>query len=167
MERKTERKQLCGRPRCKSEFRALQQREMLGSYLPSTSAPNAARNPIKQGLSSPLKPAARYQIVAGPALSDRQLELATVGAAAVLAQNRRANARFWDEAAQIKRDTPPVNIIGGYRFPGAPKIRLSAIPLEPDLVAVAPSAVPIVPIAPADDHDPRASLERILLCTTS
>jgi hypothetical protein len=130
MERKTERKQLCGRPRCKSEFRALQQREMLGSYLLSTSAPNASGNPIKQGVSAPLKPGPRYRIVAGPALSDRQLELATVGAAAVLAQNRRTNARFSDEAALIKRDTPPVNIIGGYRFPGAPRIRLAAIPLD-------------------------------------
>jgi hypothetical protein len=149
MERKTERKQLCGRPRCKSEFRALQQREMLGSYLRSTSAPNASRNPIKQGVCEPVRPGPRYRIVAGPALSDRQLQLATVGAAPVLAQNRRANSRFWDEAALIKRDTPPVNIIGGYRFPGAPQIRLSAIPLEPDLVAVAPGSVPI---APADDQ---------------
>jgi hypothetical protein len=145
MERKTERKQLCGRPRCKSEFRALQQREMLGSYLRSTSAPNAAGNPIKQGVSAPLNPAARYRIVAGPVLSDRQLALATVGAAAVLAQNRRVNVRFWDEAALIKRDTAPVNLIGGYRFPGAPQIRLSVIPLESELVAVAPSAVPIAP----------------------
>jgi hypothetical protein len=148
MERKTERKQLCGRPRCKSELRALQQREMLGRYLRSTSAPNDAGTPIKQGTSSPLKPAARYRIW-GPPLTDRQLQLATVGAAPVLTQNRRVNARFWDEAALIKRDAPSANIIGGYRFPGAPRIQLSAIPLEPELVAVAPSAVPI---APAEDQ---------------
>jgi hypothetical protein len=98
---------------------------MLGSYLRSTSAPNASRNPIKQGVCEPVRPGPRYRIVAGPALSDRQLQLATVGAAAVLAQNRRTNTRFWDDAALIKRNTPPVNIIGGYRFPRAKKISLT------------------------------------------
>jgi hypothetical protein len=162
MERKTERKQLCGRPRCKSEFRALQQREMLGSYLHPTSAPNAAGNPIKQGTSAPLDPAGRYRIVAGPVLSDRQLQLATVGAAPVLAQNRRTNARFWDEAALVKRGTPPVNLIGGYRFPGAPRIQLEAIPLEPQLVTVAPSAVPLAPtVAQADPLAIPAFLRRV------
>jgi hypothetical protein len=32
---------------------------------------------------------------------------------------------------------------GAPRFPGAPRIQLEAIPLKPELVAMAPSAVPI------------------------
>jgi hypothetical protein len=95
-------------------------------------------------------------------LSDRQLQLATVGAAPVLAQNRRTNARFWDEAALVKRGTPPVNLIGGYRFPGAPRIQLEAIPLEPQLVTVAPSAVPLAPtVAQADPLAIPAFLRRV------
>jgi hypothetical protein len=50
----------------------------------------------------------------------------------------RANARHWREAnakaaerCSIKRDDPPVNIAGGYKFPDAPVIELAPAPPRP------------------------------------
>jgi hypothetical protein len=45
-------------------------------------------------------------------------------------------------AAQIKRRHPPVNILGGYRFPGAPEIDLSPTDLPPTTIVIAVSATP-------------------------
>jgi hypothetical protein len=67
--------------------------------------------------------------VAGPEQSDRQLRLATADANAVERSNRATNRRHWcaaGTAALIQRDTMPVNIVGGYKFPNAPRIELLA-----------------------------------------
>ena len=49
-----------------------------------------------------------------------------------IAAANAANAKYWRQAKQaaerkalIQQDTPPVNILGGYKFPNAPKIDLS------------------------------------------
>ena len=60
---------------------------------------------------------------------DRQLRLATVDANAVERSNRTTNRQHWRAAgagALIQRDTMPVNIVGGYKFPNAPQLELTA-----------------------------------------
>ena len=55
----------------------------------------------------------------GPKLTDQQIHLATLG---------------WKPEPG---KSIPVNIIGGYKFPGAPAIKLRAIELEPEPIAPA------------------------------
>ena len=45
----------------------------------------------------------------------------------VLRANFRANAAFWNDAALIGPTDPPVNILGGYKFPNAPVVDLNPI----------------------------------------
>ena len=65
----------------------------------------------------------------GPEQGDRQLRLATADANAVERSNRTTNRQHWraaGTAALIQRDTMPINIVGGYKFPNAPQIELTA-----------------------------------------
>jgi hypothetical protein len=57
------------------------------------------------------------RIVAGPQLSPSALHAASVGAARVIEHNNRLNI---EGACLIKRHSPPINVVGGFRFPGAP-----------------------------------------------
>ena len=140
MERKRESQQLCGRRKCEGQLKTLKAHMMLGRYHPGTPAENAGPvndpdaavdatgHPIKPGTFSPLKTDRAWRVVAGPELSDRQLRLATVDAGAVERSNR-TNRQHWraaGTAALIQRDTMPVNIVGGYKFPNAPQIALTA-----------------------------------------
>jgi hypothetical protein len=78
---------------------------------------------IKSGVASD-RP---WRIAAGPEPSPSALHCATVGAAEAIEAINRTNARHWreynaktEEKCLIKRHDPPVNIVGGYKFPGAP-----------------------------------------------
>jgi hypothetical protein len=108
MERKTGNQRLCGRRKCKNAFRAS---DWLGRYFEGSRGVGRqgvildARNPINTGTSSPLEPTIRWRNW-GPKLTDRQIHLATLG---------------WRKPERCKPGKSiPVNIIGGYRFPGAP-----------------------------------------------
>jgi hypothetical protein len=143
MERKTGNQRLCGRRKCKNAFRAS---GWFGRYFEGSRGVGRAdvildaRNPIKPGISLPLEPAIRWRIW-GPKLTDQQIHLATLG---------------WKPDRRKPGRSIPVNIIGGYRFPGAPAIKLAPIPLEHDLPTPALPLVPSVPLVPADDADPLA-----------
>jgi len=70
-----------------------------------------------------------WRRVGGPELSNWQLRLATADANAVDRSNRTTNRQHWraaGTAALIQRDTMPVNVVGGYKFPKAPQIELTA-----------------------------------------
>jgi len=75
------------------------------------------------------------RLVAGPGLSPSALRLASLPPHPELAARlNRANAAFIEllrkKKALIKPHHPPVNVLGGYRFPNAPKIDLSPIKTE-------------------------------------
>jgi hypothetical protein len=87
--------------------------------------------------------------VAGPELSGRQLRRATADANAVERSNRTTNRQHWRAAgttALIQRDTMPLNIVGGYKFPNTPQIGLTAgdphSPQNPTLAIVDGDALP-------------------------
>jgi hypothetical protein len=72
--------------------------------------------------------------VAGPELTASQLHCAVIGAAEAVEAINRTNARHWREynaaaeaSCSIKRPDPPVNVVGGYKFPGGPVIDLAPI----------------------------------------
>jgi hypothetical protein len=99
---------------------------------------NGARSVDKSGLKIGQKADRPFRIVAGPELSPTALRLASLPLDPELAARlerahrdyvearataRRAAAR----AALLKRRSPPVNILGGYQFPGALAVDLSPI----------------------------------------
>jgi hypothetical protein len=129
MERKRNSQQLCGRRQCESRFKTFKTHFLLGRYHPSSAAVDASGNPTKPGTFLPLKTDRAWRKVTGPEQSDRQLRLATTDANAVERSNRTTNRqhrRAAGTAALIQRDTMPVNIVGGYKFPNAPQIELTA-----------------------------------------
>jgi hypothetical protein len=117
MDRKAPNQRLCSRRKCKNAYRTSGR---FGRYFEAGKAVGPqgvildARNPIKPGISSPLEPTIRWRIW-GPKLTDQQLHLATLG---------------WKPERRKPGKSIPVNLIGGYRFPGAPAIKLGALELE-------------------------------------
>jgi hypothetical protein len=157
--RKTEHQWFC-RPKCKSKFRRHPE-QFLGKW---GAVLVLARSPTK----TPIKPAGKsgseggraFRQVAGPRLSSTAFRLATIPLNPELAARiARANAGFGDwlrkskraaiRRAQIKRHHPPMNVLGGYRFPNAPAIDLG--PVE-DLPVVrsrwAPTGTGVTPPIP-------------------
>jgi hypothetical protein len=132
---------------------------MLGRHHPSTPTENAgpvidpgtavdaSANPIKLGTFLPLKTDRAWRQVAGPEISHRQLRLAAADAGE--RSNRTTNRqhrRAAGTAALIQRDTMPVNIVGGHKFPNAPQIELTAgdpqSPQNPTLAIAAGDDLP-------------------------
>jgi hypothetical protein len=140
MDRKAPNQRLCSRRKCKNAYRTS---GSLGRYF-SQKRPGGrndviqdARSPIKPGISSPLAPAIRYRFW-GPKLTDQQIHLAILG---------------WKPERRRSGKSIPVNLIGGYKFPGAPAIKLAAVRLDPEPTAPSLPVVPTVPLVP-DDADP-------------
>ena len=85
-------------------------------------------NPIKIGIRGPEKVDGPRRLVAGT-LSDTEMSLASLPLDRMTAARiDRVNREYWrdDSATLIKRRQPPVNIVGGYRFPDAPNIDISS-----------------------------------------
>jgi len=90
------------------------------------------------GSKPPLKPDRAWRQIAGPKLSPSQLHCATVpdgpngqwegGKYRRIEDRNRAllKAHFREQAAKclIQPHHPPVNILGGYKFPDAPDVKL-------------------------------------------
>ena len=140
---KTVRKQVCQRSRCKHElarnpelYFGLRYPRDLGHNAPkpgsgSISAKlgsNGLANPIKIGVQSGAKSGRGWRVIAGPA-DLHPLNLQIDPTDPKIAASNAANARFWRQARQaaerealFQRDTPPLNVIGGFKFPDAPEI---------------------------------------------
>src|SRR5262245_4726328 len=124
MKRRVEHQRVCGRHKCRADFRANRTRFTSRRYLALDYVASPTRNPIKPG--------PKWRTVAGPQLSDTALRLATLPLdPATEARHKREHATRWDahwrrveDAALFQRHSPPANILGGYRFPGAPKTGL-------------------------------------------
>jgi hypothetical protein len=136
--RKTERRQICDRPKCRHEIERHRERFSGGRYLASVLGHNALRSARLAGLKNSEKSGRAFRIVAGPELSPTSLRLATLPLDPELAarlerahagyvENRTKAKRRAARQALIKRHHPPVNLLGGYRFLGAPTLDLSPI----------------------------------------
>ncbi len=132
---------ICKRSKCKSALRATPNRyKWPGSYPGSQAALNGSENPIKSGLKTAHKAGRAWHLVAGPKPTGSQFHCATVPDGPdcqweggeyqrIEARNKAAlRKHFAEQAAEclIQPHHPPVNILGGYRFPDAPDIDAAA-----------------------------------------
>jgi hypothetical protein len=157
----------CGATDCKRRWR---QKDGTGRF----SAPKQATGyqgsqksnlrkevPAAEALFGAIEGPAR-RIVAGPPLTPNQLHCATVPDGSdcqwkggeyerLEAKNRAALKKHFAELAKqclIQPHHPPVNVLGGYRFPDAPAIDLSPLPTNDTPMRLDWRAcLPIVPIA--------------------
>ena len=136
--RKTERRRLCGRRKCESQFRRHAGRFLGTRYRGSVLAENASRSAHSTGLKIGTLAGRAFRKVAGPELTATSFRLATLPLdPELVVRLDRAHAGYFEaqrkakrtaaRRAQIKRRHPPVNVLGGYKFPGAPAIDLSSI----------------------------------------
>lgn len=140
--RKNERRLVCNRPKCRGEFRRDRERFAGGRYPISSFAPKAPTNSIKSGVKSRPHPDRTWRIIAGPDVPEVNLQVPLdpgltdrlKRARAELVEFDRKASRSASREALIKRHHPPVNVVGGYRFPSAPVVNLS--PIEPAPVTV-------------------------------
>ncbi|WP_394568792.1 hypothetical protein [Bradyrhizobium sp. 31Argb] len=118
---KTKRRQVCWRDKCRYAFKRDPERFALRCEPPSYPGSPIAHNAKKNSTTSKLKTAAKsgrgWHVVAGPEV--HPINLADFPANAAARQTGRRCPVL------ITRHAPPVNIVGGYRFPGAPKVDLS------------------------------------------
>jgi hypothetical protein len=136
IDRRTERRNLCGRPKCKREFQRHPERFSGPRYPVSVLVPNASGSARNTGLKIDDETGRAFRKVAGPELSETSFRLAALPLdpelvarldrrhAEVLEPLFKAKRRA-DRKAQIKHRHAPINVLGGYRFQGAPEIDLS------------------------------------------
>jgi hypothetical protein len=139
----TARRKLCRRPKCKTRYgkdTAHYSFRALGSAL----ARNAPKSAQSTGIKSADFDDRPWRIVAGPPLTPNQLHCATDPDGPdcqwkggdyerLEAKNRAALKKHFAELAKqclIQPHHPPVNVLGGYRFPGVPTIDLSPLPID-------------------------------------
>ena len=106
-------KRFCFRPACSSEFQRFRPRfeyRRPGSAKPvSLLSTNAANTGIRSGVRA-----------WGPPLSDSQLKCALLDWPKA---GKRTMAPVEAKGVLFGPDTPPLNILGGYRFPGTPDVK--------------------------------------------
>lgn len=141
MPRNAEHQKVCHRADCKEKWR---QKTIISRFVGRTSTPdgNPLENPLKPGVKTGLKPRSDpgrpWHRVAGPSLSPRTFAAAVVSDVIpdgpdgqwvggsferIEAENRKRLKEHLAKLAKdclYQRDTPPTNLLGGYKFPGAP-----------------------------------------------
>jgi hypothetical protein len=117
LERKNKTQRVCRKSQCRNAWRA---KAGFGRYCPSNSGSLASKTWAP-------KPDLAWRQMAGPKLSRSQLQCALVGAQEVAAENHQKNRPGWPKhnaQALLQPHHPPVNILGGYKFPDAPDVKL-------------------------------------------
>jgi hypothetical protein len=127
MTRTTGNQRLCRRRKCRKDFRALKVHFVLGRYFVPSGVNLIKKTPDFIGPKQPLSPARPWRVVAGPTLSEAELRWVTVAEDATARLNRanRHHRREAGKAALIQHHHAPVNIVGGHKFPTAPKIEIA------------------------------------------
>jgi len=77
--------------------------------------------------------------VAGPELSEANLRIPPAVPTSKADQTFREYIKRESAKAIFQRDTPPLNIVGGFKFPGAPEIDLSPTRVTSRAPAIGPS----------------------------
>ena len=126
---------VCRKARCRQAFRRTKERFR---YYPTSAAFETSKTPDFIGSKPPPANDRPWRIVAGPKLGPSVLHCASAGATEAIEAINRTNARHWrehnakaEEKCLIKRHDPPVNIVGGYKFPGAPAADLNPSDAKP------------------------------------
>ncbi len=145
------RRLICRKAKCRSAFR---NNSCLGRYHTPSAVKAISKEADFVGPKEALKPDRPWRIVAGPELSASAFHCAAVGGEQAVETINRTNSKRWCEAnaraeekTLIKRYHPPVNVLGGYKFPGAPVIDLT--PIAPPS-SQAPAAITCAPLGIPD-----------------
>jgi hypothetical protein len=142
------RRQVCWRNTCRYQFKTYPEQYALRcsgpkfahnaskselSYLTSQNnlfAQNSVGSAHFTGLKGDAETGRGWRIIAGPTDLD-PVNLLVDPADPKLAAANAANARFWRQAKEaaernaiFKRDTPPLNLVGGFEWPNAPAVDL-------------------------------------------
>jgi hypothetical protein len=135
-QRKVEHQGCCARRKCRAEFRR-DSEHYLGRW---GDVPGVVISPSKTAVKPGLKSGSwdgrpvvigewrkgdgkQWRQIAGPPLGPRSFHLATLPLHRTYADYlRRVNRPPENPAATFQRDTHPLNLVGGYRFPNAPDI---------------------------------------------
>jgi hypothetical protein len=124
LQRRNKTQRVCRKAQCRNAWRA---KAGFGRYSPSTGVSSASKTPNFIGSKRPLKPDRAWRQIAGPKLSPTQLHCGLVGAKEAVAEAHQKNRPYWrkhNAKALIQRHHPPVNNLGGYKFPNAPDVKL-------------------------------------------
>ena len=117
LQRRNKTQRVCRKSQCRNAWRA---KAGFGRYFPSTAVSLASKTPNFIGSKPPLKPDRAWRQIAGPKLSPSQLHCGLVGAKEAVAEAHQKNRPYWrkhNAKALIQPHHPPVNILGGYKFP--------------------------------------------------
>jgi hypothetical protein len=156
--RKTARRAVCWRPTCRYQYKRHPE-QFFGTRYPSgPMAHNGEKKPAKSTPKITTFSGRPFRVEAGPeprAINLRIPPELPLSRANKAFQDHWQNAkRRADHLALIKRDTPPVNIVGGYRFQDAPAIDLGGPVVTPS------PAQPAKPKIGGDPFDIPAFLKR-------
>ena len=134
---------ICKKAKCRS---ALRSNSFLGRYGTSFTAKLISKEVDFIDRKEPLQPERPWRIVAGPELSTSAFHCVG-GEEAVKAANR-TNLSHWrganvkaEKETLIKRHHPPVNVLGGYKYSGAPVVDLA--PSKPATSEVRQTKAPL------------------------
>src|SRR6516165_139143 len=120
----TARRKLCRRPKCEGRYRKNSAHySFLGAD--TASAANVPRSTQSTGIKSAHNGDRPWRHIAGPELGANTLRCAVVGAV----EPARRNARHCrGPGTLIGPSDPPINLLGGYKFPNAPEVELTSPP---------------------------------------
>jgi hypothetical protein len=122
LERKNKTQRVCGKSQCRNAWKA-----GFGRYVPSAVVNSASKTPNSIGSKWAPRQDRAWDQIAGPKLTASQLHCGLVGAVQAVAETDQKNRPHWRRhtaKALLQPHDPPVNIPGGYRFPGAPNVKL-------------------------------------------
>jgi hypothetical protein len=130
--RKTSRREVCGRSRCRHEFQRHPERFWGTRYPYKALGHNAEKSLTKSTPKTGAKSDRGWRQIAGPELSPTRFRAATLmidamptsAANTVFEEYWAKQLRSAARRCRFKKRTPPVNIVGGYKFPDAPEINL-------------------------------------------
>ena len=124
IQRRNKTQRVCQKSQCRNAWRA---RAGFGRYIPSTAVSLASKTPNFIGSKCALNRIEHGDQIAGPKLTASQMHCGLVGVVQAVAEADQKNRPYWrrrSAMALIQRHHPPVNILGGYKFPNAPDVKL-------------------------------------------
>ena len=122
--RRNKTQRVCRKSQCRNAWRA---KAGFGRYSPCPGVSLPSKTPGFIGPKLLLKPDRAWRQIAGPKLTASQLYCGLVGAVQAVAEADQKNRPHWrrhNAKAPLQPHDPPVNILGGYRFPDAPDVKL-------------------------------------------
>ncbi len=120
--RRNSRRELCGRRQCRNRFRSFRHQFFSVWYPSAARASKPDKSSTKSTVKTTIRSDRAWFKVAGPDAHPINYRIPLNRKTA--ADNTRTHKAYWQQAAKhgvalIQYGDPPINILGGYKFPGA------------------------------------------------